>query len=544
MKISYNKFLLASAVFGAATLTGCIEETFPSTDTATTEQVEKSASATEAMVSAIPAKSISVWNDDYHSFFGIPAVIITRDMMTGDYCQCGGGLGYGWHFYYWSRNKYLGEDYIFSQFIWNFHSGLLLSVNNAISAVDPSAATDEQLGYRASALAYRALVYLDLARMYEFLPNDKFEKNSDGADVTGLTVPWVSEATTPEQASNNPRLPRAEMAAHILADLDESLQNIDKLTSTMGNTLPDKAVALGLKARLYMWLEDYPKAQEFARKSIEAAKVKPYTEERALSLTNGFNTASDFMLCGQQTAENRSVTSGIINFTSWTSNQTSFGYAGPGADLYICIDKKMYERISNTDWRKKMWLAPEGSELYGTEQIVQLDLDNDMREYLPDYASVKFRPAEGNGDDYKVGAVTAIPYMRVEEMYLIEAEAAAHQDADKGKQLITSFMTTYRDPSYTCKVTSQEDVVEEISFQKRVELWGEGQTFFDIKRLDMSVTRGYEGTNWQDTQARLNTDGRPAWTNLVIVKSEANNNSALAGKNNPNPSDCYTPWTE
>ena len=105
-------------------------------------------------------------------------------------------------------------------------------------------------------------------------------------------------------------------------------------------------------------------------------------------------------------------------------------------------------------------------------------------------------------------------------------------------------MTQYRDPYYTCKATSVDDVVEEIVFQKRVELWGEGQTFFDIKRLNMSVTRGYAGTNWQDVQARLNTNGRPAWTNLVLVVTESNNNEALVGKNNPDPTDCYTPWTE
>ena len=79
--------------------------------------------------------------------------------------------------------------------------------------------------------------------------------------------------------------------------------------------------------------------------------------------------------------------------------------------------------------------------------------------------------------------------MRVEEMYFIEAEAVAHTNAAKGKELLETFMKTYRYPKYTCKVSSTDDVVEEIVFQKRVELWGEGQTFFDIKRLNYSVTR-------------------------------------------------------
>ena len=156
---------------------------------------------------------------------------------------------------------------------------------------------------------------------------------------------------------------------------------------------------------------------------------------------------------------------------------------------------------------------------------------------------MKFRPGSGDTDDYSTGCSAAIPVMRVEEMYFIEAEAAAHQNAARGVTLLTNFMKQYRDPSYVCTVSATDAVVEEIVFQKRVELWGEGQTFFDIKRLNMSVTRGYNGTNWQDTQSILNTNGRPAWMNFVMVRSEQNNNEALVNHNNPDPSDKYTPWT-
>ena len=125
--------------------------------------------------------------------------------------------------------------------------------------------------------------------------------------------------------------------------------------------------------------------------------------------------------------------------------------------------------------------------------------------------------------------------MRVEEMYFIEAEAAAHLNAADGQTLINNFMTTYRDAEYNCTATGN-DLIDEIVFQKRVELWGEGHTFFDVKRLNMSVTRGYPGTNWYDL-TRLNTNGRPAWMNFVIVRTEANNNQGLVGMNNPDPSD-------
>lgn len=68
-------------------------------------------------------------------------------------------------------------------------------------------------------------------------------------------------------------------------------------------------------------------------------------------------------------------------------------------------------------------------------------------------------------------------------------------------------MSNYRDPQYETDATG-DDLIEEIIFQKRVEQWGEGLTFFDIKRLNMPVTRGYDGTNYSES-VRFNTKGRP-----------------------------------
>jgi hypothetical protein len=129
--------------------------------------------------------------------------------------------------------------------------------------------------------------------------------------------------------------------------------------------------------------------------------------------------------------------------------------------------------------------------------------------------------------------------MRVEEMYLIEAEAAAHQDAGRGVDLLKNFVVTYRDPNYICKASSVEDAVEAVFLQKRIELWGEGQTFFDYKRLNHSVDRT-TSTNWDPTE-NFKTDGRPAWMTFPIIISEENNNKGIKGFNNPDPSDQYAP---
>lgn len=122
--------------------------------------------------------------------------------------------------------------------------------------------------------------------------------------------------------------------------------------------------------------------------------------------------------------------------------------------------------------------------------------------------------------------------MRVEEMYFIEAEAVAQQNPAQGVTLLNDFMNNYRDPQYKCTKSNKDDIVKEIVFQKRVEFWGEGQSFFDIKRLNMPQTRGYAGT-MHHTISRFNTTTRPAYMNFCIVRSEGNNNTALVGFENP-----------
>lgn len=526
--------LAMAAVTG--TLTGCMDD-IEVTQVATEEQIGSSTSATEALVQAMPTSFTQldasyVNNNNWHGSFGYGSQMYQRDLMTGDLALVGQYAGQMNSF---QQNLQLGEDFIFAGYVWSYYYSFILTANNVISGINPESATTSQLGYLGAGYAFRALCYLDLARLVEFLPNDIFPdgKNSDGNVVTNLTVPIVEAGMSEADARNNPRAPRQEMYEFILGDLDKAEEYIVNIQSTNGKTLPDLACVYGLKARLYMWVEDYPNAEKYARLAITASGLTPMTENDCLNTTTGFNDITKWMWGGTQNSESSTVQTGIVNWTSWVSNQTTFGYTGLQTAMYNYIDVNMYNRISDTDFRKKEFVAPEGSALDGENLFLP-----GQEGVIPAYAALKFRPNEGNADDYIIAAAQSIPVMRVEEMYFIEAEAAAHQSADRGKQLIETFMTTYRDPEYTCNVSSIDDVVEEIVFQKRVELWGEGQTFFDIKRLDYSVTRAYQGTLFEPL-SRFNTNGRPAWMNIVITRNEMMNNAALEGYNNPDPSEKY-----
>jgi hypothetical protein len=157
---------------------------------------------------------------------------------------------------------------------------------------------------------------------------------------------------------------------------------------------------------------------------------------------------------------------------------------------------------------------------------------------VPAYANMKFHPANGNTVSYTIGNVTDVPLMRVEEMYLIEAEATAHYNETEGKRLLVEFMA-HRNPKYSAAGVT--NLIDEIIFQKRVELWGEGIVFYDFKRLNMGIQNGYAGTN-VPTDSRVNVSGRAPWWNFCIPEAEVLQNPALEGKNNPNPDGMVQLW--
>lgn len=533
MKTNISKIVLGTFLASSVLMTGCIDEVVP-TSMATEDQVTSSDMAAEAMLWAMPASmnQVGVVNRDWHFDWGYGSVMHIRDVMTGDMPVV--SSGYDWYSA-WEENVSQSEANSYPQFIWNSYWNSVLTANKLLASFNEEAASDVQQGYMGAAYTYRAHFYLDMAQMFEYLPTDVTSGiNKAGNDVTNLTVPIVTEKTTEQEARNNPRVTREKMAEFILNDLDNAERLIGKLNIS-DNVLPHLDVVQGLRARCYMWLGDYANAKKYAREAIKKTSIVPMTEEQCLSTSKGFNDISRWMWGCQLVAEDASVKTGILNWVSWMSNETSFGYSAQ--QPYLMIDAGMYNRISDTDFRKKLWKAPEGSVLDGATSFLTSTEFGYFGDRLSEYASVKFRPGEGNPDVSSTGAVSAYPLMRVEEMYFIEAEATAHLNDAEGRKLLQDFMINYRDEKYTTNL-SGEELIDEIVFQKRVEQWGEGLTFFDIKRLDMPVKRAYTGTNFSDA-VRFNTTRRPAWMNISIVQTEKNNNKALIGYENPDPSDKY-----
>ena len=166
----------------SVSLTSCIDEV-EMTEGATLDDVNENPNSGAALIMAIPASLNNVWNHDRAFAWGYGAFMRIRDVQCEDLVCDDGGVGYDW-FAPWAQNEYMGRDYIYNQFIWNTLYEDVNAANNVIKAIDPETQVEDQLGNLAAAKAFRAMLYLDLARCYEWLPNDKTEgKSPEGADI-------------------------------------------------------------------------------------------------------------------------------------------------------------------------------------------------------------------------------------------------------------------------------------------------------------------------------------------------------------------------
>ena len=538
MKTIFRNMLVGTMCASTMALTGCLDETFP-TSGATADQLASSSKATEALMWEIPAfvNNLGTYDKDMHFDWGYGSIMHMRDVMTADMAVV--SSGYNWYSS-WSSNTSLGNRYVAPYMPWAYYYKGIQTANNLIGAVDEAKASKDQLGYLGVAHTFRALYYLEAAQLYEFLPSDKYQDGvSDaGKSITNLTVPVVTEKTSEAQARNNPRATRDSMLHFIIEELDKAEAQIPNLTDA-SKTLPHLGCVYGLKARTYLWVCQYDSAYAYAMKAINLKdKYNNFaitTQDEWLSTTNGFNDLSckSWMWGSQTSKEDAVVKTGIANWTSWMSNETLYGYSCAGP--FIMIASALYNKIDNNDFRKLSFKAPATSPLSGSEPYIDEALFKDF----PTYSSLKFRPGQGNTEEATVGSACAFPMMRYEEMFFIAAEAAARLGDVKTSKTILSQVMSTRNPNYSCKASTPEDMAEEVFLQKRIEFFGEGITFFDYKRLNKSVDRT-TSTNWDATE-NFKTDGRPAWMVWTIPYSEGSQNHALADYMNPDPSNLYVP---
>ena len=141
--------------------------------------------------------------------------------------------------------------------------------------------------------------------------------------------------------------------------------------------------------------------------------------------------------------------------------------------------------------------------------------------------------------------------MRVEEMYLVKAEAECMLGDDAAAQNTLKAYMQYRDPDYTCTKTGTAlgttsdaetgSLREEIINQRRIELWGEFGRMYDLKRLKQGFIRT-EAQGWPKAALLTGkpTDDPEAYMNvLTIPQAEFDGNENMSVDTDQNPTGDY-----
>ena len=552
MKNIFIKVSLTIAVICCAA--SCIYEVTPQGGSQTQAQVSASESALKAMIKAFGPTMFTSGVGGYasgygdHTDFGYPAIALRLEHMLEDMATMADNPYYN-RFYAYDMNQGQGSQYTYCAYFWDLYYGWIRLANDVIASIKPVVEADPEADAELNhilgqAYAYRAMCYLDMARLYEPKANDY----TDIRKVVGLTVPIVDENTTIEQCKNNPRVDRATIYKFIFDDLDRAVNLLDSSLKTYSD--PTLMAVYGMYARAYIELgysddpaypgrQSFEKAAEYARKVIDESGKTPLTQAQWEDPANGFNngTSNNAWIWGLTTSSEN--LNNLLTFISHISGEAAWGYA---RYAQFGVSKRLYDAIPDADLRKHSWLYPEREDYYkykfaGTEK----DKD-DFLNGMPaarDYQALKFRPAQGECSDFNVGNAGDFCMMRIEEMYFLEMEAKYHLEPAEGIRLLQDFMKTYRYDSYN-RINAGADkktFLTELLLQKRIEFWGEGILFYDYKRMDMGITRSYPGSNHAGVY-KLNTVGRSPQWNIVVTRREFQNNTAITeDSNNPDPSD-------
>lgn len=517
------RYIFSSVLLAGLFMVGCTDmDTFPEGDIITSDQKEEVVNTdptkAEAGVTAIFAQMSTYMSvtGSRHNDLGYPSVMLFTDTNGFDYLSQDNG-------YNWTGNSLDYSDRVYtsyeSEIIWNTMYKMVYAANSMIASNDMNTTDPTIQFYLGQALADRAFDYWVLAQLYQF--NYADHKSSP-------CVPLITEANSATVAVDGAkRATVEEVYTQIMSDINKA---IELITSAQENGLTrrdkryiDLGVAYGIRARVNLSMENWAAAAADAQAAIDASGATPYglTEANKPIM---YDSNDNAWMWGIVVAEtDRVVTSGIVN---WPSHMGSLNYGYCNFSGGHQISKNLYNSIADTDIRKGWWINENKKSANLSKE--QQDFITQM-EYSP-YTQVKFAPYKN--EVYTSTNANDIPLMRVEEMYLIKAEGEA-MSGGNGKATLENFIKTYRDPSYTCPAASGEALQEEIWRQRRIELWGEGLSWFDIMRLNKPVDR--RGCGYPDVTSVLNI---PAGSDILlwrIPEAEIQANPALTEKDN-NPS--------
>jgi hypothetical protein len=383
------------------------------------------------------------------------------------------------------------------QYNYLFYYVIIGNANMIIENIDAAEGSDTEKAYiKGQALAYRGWSYFQMVQLF----GERFVK---GQANNSLAVPLITKPGT----TALPRNTVQEVYTQINSDLQEALTLLNGYNRGSDKSQINSDVVKGYLARVALTQQNYVDAVKFAK---EARVNAPLMNEA--DYLSGFNNyaVGEWMWSSRIVADQ---TNYFYSFFAYMSINYSSGVIRGTPKL---IFSKLYDQISDTDVRKKLW-DPTGTNV--TDFPLPLSTFSRFK-----YHSRKFKVAN------EAMSIGDVPYMRGAEMFLIEAEALARDGKNAEAAAVLFEFASKRDPQYVRSSKTGQALIDEIMLQRRSELWGEGFRFYDIKRTNAPLDRN--GGNHNATIAKLMSEPASSkFWQFYIPQAEILNSNGVVVQN-------------
>lgn len=378
--------------------------------------------------------------------FGLKAVDLGMDLRSNDMDM--------------SRNTHFGDynnyDNIIltsnnNEFIWEFFYKVINNANGIINTI-PDDSPQEALNFKYKSYTYRAIAYFYLIRIYQHTK----------ADDSTIAIPIDFGDFVGQDKSTV-----GEVKQLILDDLTLAYNGLETYSRPSKQEVDANVVAAYL-ARYHLTYENWGEAEKYADIAMKVGGISS-------DVTHGFDelSLSEVIWGSEVTAATSEVYASFFSHMS----QINDGYSG--WNHFKTVNSNLYDLVPATD-KRLSWFADKDYDA-GVEFF-----PGTWTHYneTPKYTSLKYICQPGPGTfigDYI--------YLRNTEFYLTKAEALARQNKDSEAQQVLFDLNTFRDDSYTQSTKTGQDLIDEILMYRRIELWGDGVSSFDMARNSVGLNR-------------------------------------------------------
>jgi len=482
-------------------------------------------------------------------FMGMGSDYMGQDMISG---ICGIGLDYV------PSMSFLTKADNLCVYVYGLAYAYIARANIVLSVIDEfkDISEAEREWARAQMLALRSHGYW---RLLQNFGNRWQDSNNGNAYCAPLELTYSTE--------NKPLATMKEIRDCCYADLDKAISILSSSKGQRSDALEiDANTAKGIKMRIALLCEDWNIVETLAEEIMQTA---PMTTNEGLK-AGFFRPESSWIW----SASNYGVVNGekqnLLGYWSYQNHDACNGSYpalwGHGANA---IDLDLYQSMSETDVRRSLFAMPEqlnfypfnsldswynpkyvtgGSNLLACRNESWMDASRLFYEYYDqfkpegvDYPA--FYSQQGGAIPVQFGAQVkfylpgevfdeaSVVLMRTEEIALSRAEAAYHL-GDFGTAVdILKQINGTRDANYSFSGTGK-DIMDEIIRTRRLELWGEGHSWYDRKRWNLPIDRtiydadSKEG-NWPDyVPSHIDTNYANGWR-YVLPNAAVRYNPAI-----------------